>query len=280
MQVLALLACLACLVPAGAARAREEASSFLLAQVYRGQVEPRDYWISEKYDGVRAQWDGKMLRFRSGRTVAAPAWFLAALPDRALDGELWLGRGRFEELAAIVRKAQPVDEEWRQVRYMVFELPGAPGSFTERVEGIRETVAAAGFSQLWAVEQFRVMDKDALLAKLNEIVQAGGEGLMLHRADAPYVTGRSDALLKLKPEDDAEARVVALVPGRGRYRGMLGALWVETPEGKRFRIGTGLSDEHRRNPPPVGTQVTYRYRGTTRTGLPRFPSYWRIRQNF
>jgi DNA ligase-1 len=277
MRVIALLACL---VLAGAAWAREEASSFLLAQVYRGQVGPQDYWISEKYDGVRAQWDGKVLRFRSGRTVAAPAWFLAALPTQALDGELWLGRGRFEELAAIVRKVQPVDEEWRQVRYMVFELPGAPGSFTERIDGIRLAVATAGFSQVRAVEQFRVADKEALLAKLHEVVQGGGEGLMLHRADAPYVTGRSDALLKLKPEDDAEATVIAHVPGQGRYKGMLGALRVEAPDGKRFRIGTGFSDADRRNPPTVGTLVTYRYRGTTRNGLPRFASYWRVRQDF
>jgi DNA ligase-1 len=277
MRVFALLACL---VVAGATWAREEASSFLLAQVYRGQVGPEAYWISEKYDGVRAQWDGKVLRFRSGRTVAAPTWFLTALPPQALDGELWLGRGRFEELAGIVRKAQPVDEEWRQVRYMVFELPGASGSFTQRIEGIRQVVAACGFSQLQAVEQFRLADKESLLAKLSEVIRGGGEGLMLHRADALYVTGRSDALLKLKPEDDAEARVMAHVAGRGRYKGQLGALWVETPEGKRFRIGTGFSDADRRDPPAVGTLVTYRYRGTTRTGLPRFASYWRIRQNF
>lgn len=260
--------------------ARGDDGSFLLAQVYRGQVEPQEYWISEKYDGVRAQWDGRILRFRSGRQVAAPAWFLAALPSHALDGELWLGRGRFEELAAIVRRTEPVDEEWRRVYYMVFELPGARGTFTDRIDAIKGLVAAAGFPQLHAVEQFRVADKEALLARLDAVVSGGGEGLMLHRADAPYVIGRSDALLKLKPLDDAEARVVGYVQGRGRLKGKLGALQMETPEGKRFRIGSGLSEEDRVHPPPIGTQITYRYRGKTRKGLPRFPSYWRIRQDF
>lgn len=264
----------------GAAQADESAVSFLLAQVYRGQVNPRDYWISEKYDGVRAQWDGQTLRFRSGRTVAAPAWFLAALPARPLDGELWMGRGQFENLAAAVRRTQPVDEEWRRVRYMVFELPGVPGTFTERIEGIQQAVAAAGFEQLQAVEQFRVSDKKELLERLKQVVKAGGEGLMLHRADASYTTGRSDALLKLKPEDDAEARVVGHLPGQGRYAGQLGALLVEMPDGRRFRIGTGLSDEARRHPPPLGTLITYRHHGVTRNGLPRFASYWRVRQDF
>lgn len=46
---------------------------------------------------------------------------------------------------------------------------------------------------LQAVEQFRVADRPALQAKLDEVVASGGEGLMLHRADAPYLTGRNEA---------------------------------------------------------------------------------------
>ena len=100
---------------------------------------------------------------------------------------------------------------------------------------------------------------------------------MLHRADAPYATGRSDALLKLKPLLDAEAVVVGHLPGKGRLAGLVGALEVETPEGRRFRIGSGLTDALRRDPPPLGATITYTYRGLTRTGLPRFPAYLRLR---
>src|SRR6516164_8505873 len=81
------------------------APSLMLANELGPNVDPAKYFISEKYDGVRAIWDGKMLRFRSGRTVNAPAWFVAKLPVQALDGELWLARGRFEALSGIVRKA-------------------------------------------------------------------------------------------------------------------------------------------------------------------------------
>jgi DNA ligase 1 len=103
---------------------------------------------------------------------------------------------------------------------------------------------------------------------------------MLHRADAPYVTGRSDVLLKLKPQLDAEATVVRHIPGKGRNLGRLGALLVETPEGRRFRIGTGFSEADRIHPPPIESQVTYRYRDLTATGLPKFVSYLRVRENF
>jgi len=109
-------------------------------------------------------------------------------------------------------------------------------------------------------------------------VKAGGEGLMLHRADAPYETGRSDTLLKLKPWLDAEAVVVAHLPGKGEYAGQLGALRVRLPDGREFRLGTGFSDAQRKHPPPIGSVVTYRYRELTAKGMPRFASFLRRRQ--
>jgi DNA ligase-1 len=256
------------------------APALLLANDLGPNVDPGKYLVSEKYDGVRALWDGKTLRFRSGRAVPAPLWFIARLPQQSLDGELWLARGRFDALSGIVRKSEPVDDEWRQIKYMIFELPGAPGTFAGRAERIKEIVAKTKWPQLIAVEQFRVANRALLKKKLDEVVRGGGEGLMLHLADAPYVTGRSDALLKLKPLQDTEAEVIAHVAGKGKYIGILGALRVRTPEGKVFLLGTGFTDEVRKNPPPVGAPVTYTYRGLTKTGLPRFASYLRVRENF
>jgi len=257
-----------------------QAPALLLANELGPQIDPAKYLISEKYDGVRALWDGKELRFRSGRPVSAPAWFVANLPVEALDGELWLGRGRFEALSGIVRKHEAQNEEWRQVKYMIFELPNASGSFLQRAERIKEIVAQTRWPQLLAVEQFRVTGRAALKTKLDEVVRAGGEGLMMHLADAPYVTGRSDVLLKLKLLQDTEAVVTEHLPGKGKYTDMMGALRVRTPGGKVFLIGTGFTDEVRKKPPPVGATITYTYRGLTKTGLPRFASYLRVREEF
>jgi DNA ligase 1 len=252
----------------------------LLANVAKVDIDPTPYLVSEKYDGVRAIWDGKTLRSRSGNAFNAPAWFIAKLPPQRLDGELWLGRGQFEQLSGYVRKTTPQDEEWRQIKYMIFELPEAPGTFEQRYQQIKQIVAAANWPQLVAVEQLRLADNAALKRKLNEVVRVGGEGLMLHLADAPYITGRNDALLKLKPLDDAEATVIGHIPGKGKYAGMMGALQVEMADGKRFQIGTGFTDAVRANPPAVGTVITFTYRGLTKNGLPRFASYLRVREKF
>jgi len=255
-------------------------TALLLANVLGPHVNPADYLVSEKFDGVRAFWDGKKLKFRSGREVSAPPWFTGRLPSQPLDGELWLARGRFEELAGFVRKLQPDDAEWRQIKYLVFELPDGPGPFTDRAVRIRDSIAELQWPQLVAVPQFRVKDRAELMGKLDEVLRGGGEGLMLHRADAPYTTGRSDDLLKLKPLSDTEAVVVEQIPGKGKYRGRLGALRVEMPDGKRFVIGSGYTDATRQHPPAVGTVITYTYQGLTRKGLPRFARYLRVRESF
>jgi DNA ligase-1 len=257
---------------------RRDAAPLILASDAPEDPDPRGWLISEKLDGARAWWDGSRLRFRSGLPISAPAWFTAALPAYPLDGELWLGRGRFEQLSGIVRRQQPVDTDWRQVRLMVFELPGADGSFAQRAAQIRQRAAQQPPGSPWrAVEQFELPSRQALRSRLEEVVNAGGEGLMLHRADAPYETGRSAALLKFKPLQDADALVVAHLGGQGRHAGRLGALRVRTPEGKEFLLGTGLRDEQRDKPPPVGSVVTFTYQGTTAQGIPRFASFLRVR---
>jgi DNA ligase-1 len=256
------------------------APAMLLAEVYAADIDVTQYWVSEKFDGVRAQWDGRTLRFRGGGSVPAPAWFTAGFPAQPLDGELWIGRDQFDALSRMVRKIEPVDAEWRQVRYLIFELPGAAGDFSARIRLMQQTIAQAGVPWLQAVGQTRVADSASLMKQLDAVMRAGGEGLMLHRADAPYLTGRSDALLKLKPWQDTEAVVVGYVPGKGKYLGMTGALTMEMPDGKRFRIGSGLTDALRRQPPPLGTRITYRYQHLTKNGLPRFPRYLRLREEF
>lgn len=261
--------------PLGATPAAAPAA--MLALRYDASIDPAAYWVSEKLDGVRALWDGQRLRFRSGRELVAPAWFVAALPASALDGELWLGRRRFDELSGLIRREDPQDPGWRSVRYMVFDQPGGAGDFSARLQALREGVATAAAPWLQLVPQQRVPDRAALQRLLDDTVRDGGEGLMLHRADARWQAGRSDALLKLTPWLDAEARVVGYVPGKGRLQGKVGALRVEAEDGRRFRIGSGLTDALRANPPPIGALVTYRYRELTPAGQPRFPRYLRER---
>ncbi len=160
----------------------------------------------------------------------------------------------------IVRRETPDDAEWRQVRYMIFELPEAAGTFTERIDQMKTVITGAKTPWLQSVEQFRLPDAKALQKRLDEVVRGGGEGLMLHRADASYETGRSPALLKVTPWLDAEARVVAHLPGKGKYSGMLGALKVEMPDGQPFLTRQWFHGCPATQSAALGTQVTYRYR--------------------
>jgi len=249
----------------------------MLATAWTQGADPAGYWVSEKLDGVRALWDGQLLRFRSGRPMAAPPWFTASLPPMALDGELWLGRGTFDILSATVRREMPVEAQWREVNYQLFDLPGDGGTFSERLLKMKAVLALHPVPFVQALTQFRVANASALAQQLWQIVQSGGEGLMLHHGDALWQAGRSETLHKLKVSEDEDARVVGHVPGKGRLSGRLGALLVEMPQGQRFALGSGLSDSQREKPPEVGAWVTYRYRGRTPSGLPRFASFLRER---
>ncbi len=280
MRVLPLL--LLCLLsgvswPAALAAPAPAPPAPMLATSYRAGVPVPAYLVSEKLDGVRGRWDGRRLWTRGGAPVTPPHGFTRGWPAEPMEGELWIGRGRFDEVSAIVRRADPDPHAWRDVRFMVFDLPAHPGPFASRVARMQALVAGAGNRSLGMIAQRRVPTAAALEAELARVVAAGGEGLMLHRADALYVPGRSDALLKYKPHQDAEARVVAHLPGKGKYLGQMGALEVSTPDGRSFRIGSGFTDAQRASPPPVGSWVTYRYSGRTSTGLPRFPRFLRAR---
>ena len=273
------LACIVLLVllPPSVAAGEPGAPPLLLANVYRDDVDLDQYWVSEKLDGVRAWWDGEGLVSRSGNRFNVPPWFIEHFPPVQLDGELWMGRGAFERLSGAVRRQVPDDAQWREIRFMVFDLPSSPATFDGRLQRLREMFEAIESPRIALVEQFRVAGHDELMDVLHRVVAGGGEGLMLHRGGSLYTAGRSDDLLKLKLYEDAEAVVVGHLPGKGRLAGMLGALVVETPHGQRFRLGTGFSDEERRAPPPLGATVTYRYYGKTRRGVPRFASFLRIR---
>ena len=251
----------------------------MLATPYRSGIDLSAYWVSEKLDGVRARWDGQRLQTRSGQPITPPPWFTQGWPRMAMDGELWIGNGRFDEVSGLVRSGKGNDTDWRRVRFMVFDLPTHGGTFDARVGRMRALTRSTKIPWLQPVAQFRVENVVALEARLKQLVTAGGEGLMLHRGTAFYQSGRSDDLLKYKLYEDAEARVVAHAPGKGKYTGMLGALVVRMPDGRQFRLGTGFTDAQRSDPPPVGSLVTYRHNGLTSKGLPRFARFMRIRHD-
>lgn len=261
-----------------AAPVLQSAPPLMSSQLWSGAADPIGFLVSEKLDGVRAYWDGEHLYTRSGRRITAPDWFVADFPAQALDGELWAGRGRFEFVSGVVRSHKPVDSEWRQLSYQVFDLPGSPAVFEQRYRQLLALLNPLASDWVRPLQQVSLSSDAELSEHLQAVVAAGGEGLMLHRKSALYEPVRSPHLLKYKPFQDAEAIVVGYSPGKGKYQGMVGALRVRTPDGREFGIGSGLTDALRTQPPAIGSQVTYRYNGYTNGGLPRFARFLRVRQ--
>jgi len=273
-RLLLLLYMLILLRPAHAA-----APPLMLAGTWQDGPDVSQYLVSEKLDGVRARWDGIALWTRTGNRIHAPTWFTQGWPTQTMDGELWMARGSFEITSSIVRSSPADEAQWGQLRFMAFDLPSVPGGFAHRHSQLVQQVKSHPSPHLLAIEQRRFRDASSLQSELQAVTQAGGEGLMLHHQDNPYSDGRSAGLFKLKLYEDAEAMVIGHVPGKGKYTGMLGALLVQADNGKRFRIGSGLSDMQRANPPSIGSRVTYRYNGLTVHGMPRFPRFLRIRND-
>lgn len=251
--------------------------AILQAEVYHSGIEVADYWVSEKLDGVRARWDGKQLLSKNSNSFRAPAWFTQGFPDTTLDGELWSARGEYQRIVSIVSRDTP-HQGWRQIKFMIFDLPDDKQPFSQRVSRMKTLVEQSPSPYLDLIEQFRVKTEQELMQKLNKVVSEGGEGLMLHHQGALYHEGRSQHLLKLKPYQDAEAVVIGYRPGKGQFAGKMGAIKVRTDDNKEFYIGSGFSHRQRENPPPLGTRITFRYQGVTDNGIPRFAVFLRIRQ--
>lgn len=244
--------------------------------VYRGGIPLHGYWVSEKLDGVRGYWDGRQLWTRGGIAITPPTWFTAGWPPQALDGELWAGRGAFTTAVSTVRQQAAGDTAWQQMRYQVFDLPAHSGDFDARLAALKQLTLPAWVQP---VAQERVLSHPALQTLLRETVDGGGEGLVLHKGSSTVALPAKNDWLKFKPFDDAEAKVVGHMAGRGKYQGMLGALEVETPGGHRFKLGTGFSDAQRQNPPALGAWVSYRFRDVNPSGIPRFASFLRLRED-
>ncbi|WMW82415.1 DNA ligase [Undibacterium cyanobacteriorum] len=247
-----------------------------LSSLDRLKGKPSDYYVSEKLDGVRAYWNGKQLLFRSGRVIPAPSWFVQDFPvDIELDGELWMARGKFEELSAAVRRSQLDHDEWRQIKFCLFELPHGKGEFSNRYLELQSLVKRLRVPWLHIVDQVEFATLAAINNHFHDLTKAGAEGVVLHAKQASFIGARNAAMFKYKPFFDAEAQVVRHLEGSGKYQGKLGAYLVENRDGLRFKIGSGFSDEMRDKPLPVGTWLTYRYRELNPSGVPRFATYLR-----
>ncbi|SEA59725.1 DNA ligase-1 [Desulfuromusa kysingii] len=257
---------------------QSHAAAPMLPKVYAEPVEISGWLMSEKLDGVRGYWDGEKLFSKNGHLLNPPALFTRDLPTFPLEGELWGGRNTFEQTISIVKRKQTHDG-WLALKFAIFDVPDAPGEFTRRIKVAQDWFVEHPSAYVFVIPQIVVKDKRHLQRELQHIEDLGGEGLIVRNPNAVYSAGRSMEILKVKSYQDAEATVIAHLPGKGRNTGWLGALLVELNDGTQFRVGTGFSDKERKNPPAVGEVITFKYYGKYLSGIPKFPSFLRLRSD-
>ena len=243
----------------------------LLLNKYSEDVNISGWYMSEKFDGVRAYWDGGKLISRSGKVFEAPEFFTKDFPATELDGELWSRRGDFANISSIVRKKLAHDD-WKELTYNIFEVPNTEGNLLERLSSVSPS------KYIKVIKQVKIEDKKHLNKFLKSIEEKGGEGVVVRDARLSYYTGRKNNALKVKSYIDDECEVTGYTAGKGKYKGMTGALLCKMKNQNIIKIGSGLSNQERIYPPKIGAIITFKYYGLTSKGNPRFPIFLRERK--
>ena len=273
----------------------------LLAKNFDEDVDIDGWYASEKWDGYRSVWNGKNFVSRTGKSFDVPDWYCSIMPPSiALDGELWLGRGKFED-CGLLRKKRPTkeseikkwNEEWlkKEVVFNVFDIMNLNVEFEKRMKQLKTLVKDRNKCMkklninksnpiLTFTEQTKVNKVEALeMAK--EVIKGGGEGIMLRKPGSLYEAKRSKTLYKIKEVDDMEVRIDGYKNGTGKYKGILGSFTCSLLNKPDIKCNvSGMNDKIRNSyltTHPVGTIITITYNGVTGLGKPRHPRYLRIR---
>lgn len=259
------------------------------------------YAVSEKFDGVRGIWDGQNMRSKSGKIIAIPRCFADKLAilnvqnGKFVEGELWIDYNAFEAISSIVKRQNPSCEDYAKVKYLIFNIAGAfkcenknamqgnPHCIDETnniftmTQNLVQIVPFCNSAnvQICVIRQMRIDSQEALWDFFNTIIKKGGEGIIVR----DYATAH-----KLKSQNDAECKIIDFSRGKGRLQDKVGAIICETladknsgiESGKIFRIGSGLSDKIRTNPPKIGTIITYQFSGISKNGIPKHARFLRI----
>ena len=246
--------------------------------IYQGNEAITGWFMSEKLDGIRGYWDGKQLLTRKGKAIYPPAWFTQNFPPFELDGELWSRQNQFEFIQSTVLDKTPSDD-WKKITYNLFEVPNAIGDFPTRLQKARDWFSKHSNPYVRIIPQIPCKGKAHLAKFLKQIESKGGEGVIVKDPNQPYHTGRSPHVLKVKNFSDMEGTVMAIQPGKGKFKGMMGSLTVKLQNGIQFKIGSGFSKKERVSPPKVGEVITFKHYGFTKNGKPKFASFMRLRKD-
>lgn len=239
-----------------------------------------NYFVSEKFDGIRGIWNGVDMLTKNGNRIEIPQCFRDKLANISLksgefiEGELWSGYHSFENTSKIIRLKNPKCEDYDNIKYLLFNAKLDDSSdFLENLAKISSNLPPN--SPISVIPQVKIHSANELDDLLKNIISKGGEGLIVRDFHIAY---------KLKAQNDAECEVIGYLQGNGRLKGKVGAIICKSLEDKNhnikqgliFRIGSGMSDKMRANPPKIGTIITYQFNSLSKNGIPKHTRFKRI----
>ena len=287
------------------------------------------WFVSEKLDGMRAFWDGGISRgkpaqtipwantvkdsrdhiatglwSRYGKVIHAPDYWLNHLPPYFLDGELWMGYGRFQDLMSTARSFNGLD--WNSIKYYVFDSPQAstifaPGSldngvrlgpnvwsnwlpanhFTGHFEHVYKQLDSLGSDVVEILEQEQLPFSTHEATKrlddlLHEVCERGGEGLMIRNPSSYWEPCRSKQLCKIKKLHDTEATVIGYKWGEktdkgSKLLGKMGSLRCRLASGVEFDLSGFTEDEREMVGEGFQEEFSGQYVDVSRFRNPNFP---------
>lgn len=147
--------------------------------------------------------------------------------------------------------------------------------FLANLSKIQSILESHKTPQIRTITQHKFSSSKELQDFFDAVVAKGGEGVILRDSHTAF---------KLKAQHDAECKIIDYTRGKGRLSGKVGAIVCESLADKNagikngiiFRIGSGLSDEMRTNPPKIGTIITYKFSGVSKNSVPLHTRFWRV----
>lgn len=241
------------------------------------------YMASEKLDGLRCLWipasRGELVKnvpfaniqktpqlaeristglwTRGWKPIFAPDAWVKKLPPYSLDGELFIGYGRFQDTCSVVRQYEAGASNrgsWDDVKFMVFDSPtvhqifndgiidvGGKGDIFITLNGATDWLKERGWADLCCgtfdstyhtmlykitnthtcsvLPQVILKSEEDRHSLYERVLDAGGEGIIYRKAKAFYLNERSNYILKEKPWMDAEGTVIGYTTGKKTDKG-------------------------------------------------------------
>jgi DNA ligase 1 len=179
-------------------------SGVLLPSFYFSGASVSDWWIGEKFDGIRAIWNPikSSLFSKTGRDIKLNELVNHCMPRMFMDSEVWYGRNQFSETIRIIHSLSLEDINWTKFRLVVFDCPHNDSStkkegFEKRYAHLLDEVSS-GHCFVFLETFLKCKGEKHALALTKNIWKSNGEGSILREPGSLYEAGRTRSVYKLK----------------------------------------------------------------------------------